>query len=119
MDYVLNNKEGCELNLRELSVTNFNDKKIMTLKDINSWEIVFNKIEPYSLGNCYDIFKTDPFDLNRHLLKNKKGENVLLLIPPYCKTKILSQLEKLNITEAFVYPDIDSISYEINNKFRP
>ena len=119
MDYVLNNKEGSELNLRELSVTNFNDKKIMTLKDINSWEIVFNKIEPYSLGNSYDIFKTDPFDLNRHLLKNKKGENVLLLIPPYCKTKILSQLEKLNITEAFVYPDIDSISYEINNKFRP
>ena len=114
MDYVINNSEGAELNLRELSVSSFNDRKIMKLKDLEPWNFRFKKIVPYSLDNKYERFQTDPFDLNRHLLKNEKGEQVLLLIPPYCKRKILKQLEKLNITESFIYPDIDTITYEIN-----
>ncbi len=116
MDYVINNSEGSELNLRELSVSTFNDRKIMKLKDLQPWDFRFKKIVPYSLDNKYERFQTDPFDLNRHLLKNEKGEQVLLLIPPYCKRKILKQLEKLNITESFIYPDIDSITYEINTR---
>ena len=114
MDYVINNSEGAELNLRELSVSSFNDRKIMKLKDLEPWNFRFKKIVPYSLDNKYERFQTDPFDLNRHILKNEKGEQVLLLIPPYCKRKILKQLEKLNITESFIYPDIDTITYEIN-----
>jgi len=116
MDYVINNSEGSELNLRELSVSSFNDRKIMKLKDLEPWNFRFKKIVPYSLDNKYERFQTDPFDLNRHLLKNEKGEQVLLLIPPYCKRKILKQLEKINITESFIYPDIDTITYEINTR---
>lgn len=116
MEYVINDNEGDELNLRELSVSSFNDKKIMRLKGLEPYNFKFKKIVPYSLDNKYERFQTDPFNLSRHLLKNEKGEQVLLLIPPYCKKRILKQLEKLNITESFIYPDIDSISYEINNR---
>lgn len=83
-----------------------------------TYNIFFKKIEPYSLNNSSPKMQNDPFDLRRFLYKNSTGEQVVFLIPPTAKEHIKSQLAKLNITDAFVYPEMDSVSNELCEQFR-
>ena len=59
----------------------------------------------------------DPFDLEKIFYKDDKNKQVVFLIPPQHKRTILAQLEKFNITEDFIYPDMDNVANELNNIF--
>lgn len=80
-----------------------------------SWNLHFQKVMPYSGKNEIDVFNTDPFDLER-LFYKKDGVQQVVLIPPEAKQGILKELAHLNITEDFVYPDMDNVANEINEK---
>ena len=83
---------------------------------LNTWNLWFGKIRPYSDDNEIKIFDTDPFDLERLYYKDN-GVQQVVLIPPSCKEKIVQELAKYNITEDFIYPDMDNISNEINENY--
>lgn len=109
-------------NLTELILSNkdkdFNVFKLNKSKNkFKIGQFSMKKIKPYSLDNKHEIFRNDPFDINRLLYRDKNNMQVVILIPPKAKKTILKQLERLNITEDFVYPEMDSIAYAINNRF--
>lgn len=82
-----------------------------------TWMLKFRKVVPYDNLNEISIFKTDPFNLNRIFYKNEKNVQQVVLIPPDKKQDILRELKKFNITEDFVYPDMDSVANEIKERF--
>lgn len=81
----------------------------------NTWELEFRKIRPFSGENKFKEFDTDPFNLRR-LFYKESGVQQVVLIPPEKKKNIIKELEKFNITEDFVYPDMDNVANEINEK---
>ncbi len=91
-------------------------ERVRGLNEIETWNLHFKKIKPYSEENELDIFRTDPFDLKR-LFYKKDGVQQVVLIPPDRKKYILDELYKLNITEDFVYPDMDNVANEISEQF--
>lgn len=90
-------------------------KENKDLSDTKSWRFRFYKVKPYSEDNELSIFKTDPFDLRR-LLYKEEGIQQVALIPPDKKQNIIEELRKLNITEDFVYPDMDNVANEIREQ---
>lgn len=84
------------------------------LDKIETWNMHFSKINPYSEENEIEIFKTDPFDLKKLFYKDKKENQLVVLIPPEQKEEIVKDLARFNITEDFIYPDMDSVANEIN-----
>ena len=90
-------------------------EKGYNLNETETWDLHFKKIKPYSDENELEIFRTDPFDLHRIFYK-KNGVQQVILIPPKCKESILNELAKLNITEDFVYPDMDNVAHEISEQ---
>ena len=86
------------------------------LDKTQTWLMNFRKVKPYSDDNEFDVFKSDPFDMRRLLYKDKKGIQHVVLIPPGAKKKLASELGKFNITEDFIYPDMDSVANEINTR---
>lgn len=84
-----------------------------SLNDTETWNLRFEKIKPYSDENPISFFRTDPFDLKRLFYKENEVQRVVL-IPPKCKQDILKELARLNITEDFVYPDMDNVAHEID-----
>lgn len=105
------------LNDKDFNVFKLNRIYKRKLKGIKIGQFSMKKIKPYSLDNKHEIFKNDPFDINRLLYRDENNMQVVILIPPKAKETILKQLERLNITEDFVYPEMDSIAYAINNRF--
>ena len=83
---------------------------------LDTWKLNFEKITPYSGDNEIEIFDTDPFDLKKLYYKENDIQQVAL-IPPSCKQKIIDELAKFNITEDFIYPDMDNVSNEINTNY--
>ncbi len=81
----------------------------------NSWELKFGKIKPYSGKNTCKIFDIDPFNLRRIFYK-KDGVQQVVLIPPERKDEIVRELSRFNITEDFIYPDMDCVANEINER---
>lgn len=80
-----------------------------------TWFLKFKKVKPYDAANEIEEFRIDPFDLSRLFYKDK-GIQQVVLIPPEAKDKIKGELERFNITEEFIYPDMDSVANEINEK---
>ena len=91
-------------------------EKGWALNEIETWNLCFKKIKPYSDENELEIFRTDPFDLHRLFYKDDAGVQQVVLIPPLQKQPILDELAKLNITEDFVYPDMDNVAHEISEQ---
>lgn len=60
----------------------------------------------------------DPFDLRRMFHKTRDGCQNVVIIPPEAKLNIKKQLQNLGITEEFVYPEMDSVSYALNNQIK-
>ena len=79
-----------------------------------TWELWFKKVKPYSGENRIKIFDIDPFDLRRLFYKDEEGIQQVVLIPPDKKEGIVNELKKFNITEDFIYPDMDNVANEIN-----
>lgn len=92
-----------------------NDKKWKEkLDDGNTWELEFKKIKPYSGENSNQIFDIDPFDLRRLYYRNDNDIQQVVLVPPgKIKENIIKELRKFNITEDFIYPDMDNVAHEI------
>lgn len=86
-------------------------------KNTEEWDFKFRKVKPYSPENKSRIMQNDPFDLKRMLFRNKNGSQKVILIPPDAKPKIKRELQMMGITEEFVYPEIDSVSYALNRMF--
>ncbi|MBO4705468.1 MAG: FRG domain-containing protein [Spirochaetaceae bacterium] len=99
------------------SIKTFNQflKDNKELCDTKPWMFRFYKIKPYSTDNELSIFQTDPFDLRR-LLYKEKGIQQIVLVPPENKQEIIEELRKLNISEDFVYPDMDNVANEIREQ---
>lgn len=89
--------------------------KKVNLNEKETWKLRFKKVTPYSDENTLPIFQTDPFDFRR-LFYKEKGVQQVILIPPSSKKSILEELKRLNITEDFVYPDMDNVANEINEQ---
>lgn len=79
-----------------------------------TWSLRFKKVKPYSGENRIKIFDIDPFDLRRLFYKDEEGIQQVVLIPPDKKEGIVNELKKFNITEDFIYPDMDNVANEIN-----
>ena len=69
-------------------------------RGMDTWELKFKKVIPYSDENKIKQFRIDPFDIQKLFYRDKNGV----------------QQEKLCITEAFIYPDMDNVANEINNQ---
>ena len=85
-------------------------------RGMDTWELKFKKVIPYSDENKIKQFRIDPFDIQRLFYRDKNGVQQVALIPPEKKDDIIKELEKLCITEAFIYPDMDNVANEINNQ---
>ena len=73
----------------------------------------FRKIKPYSGCNFIKEFDIDPFNLRRLYYKDENGIQQVVLIPPESKQSIINELKVFNITEDFIYPDMDNVAHEI------
>lgn len=114
MDYIVkDDKNGINLNPERYNETPF--KSI--LKNKESWDFIFEKIIPYDINNTSKWMQQDPFELEKIFYKDEKNKQIVFLIPPQHKRTILDQLEKFNITEGFIYPDMDNVANELNNIF--
>lgn len=98
-------------NLKEdLNLENPNKK----IKKIDIY--YYEKTIPYEQSESVpEYVKTDPFDINRLFYKNNEQKRLVVLIPPYAKENILKELAQNKITEDFIYPDMDTVSNELNN----
>ncbi len=86
------------------------------LKGKTSWDFNFEKIIPYDINNSSKWMQQDPFSLKRLFYKNDKNKQVIFIINPKNKKTILNELKKFNITEDFIYPDMDNVANEINSR---
>ena len=86
------------------------------LDETRTWYMNFKKVKPYADDSEFEEFRTDPFSLRRLFYKDENGIQQVILIPPGAKTRIVEELGKFNITEDFIYPDMDSVANEINEK---
>lgn len=108
------NEQKFDVTLKNLSLGLF-PKYTEIFKDVKFSDIEMRKVKPYSIENKQKNPRMyyDPFNIRRLLYRNTDNEQVVFLIPPTAKNTILSQLEKLNITDAFVYPEMDSVCNEL------
>ena len=80
----------------------------------DTWELEFKKIKPYSGKNHNQIFDIDPFDLRKLYYRDDNDIQQVVLVPPgEIKKNIIKELRKFNITEDFIYPDMDNVAHEI------
>lgn len=108
-NHILNTKD--EFSFNDL----MNDKKwSKRFSEGFTWSLRFKKVKPYSGENRIKIFDIDPFDLRRLFYKDEEGIQQVVLIPPDKKEGIVNELKKFNITEDFIYPDMDNVANEIN-----
>lgn len=106
-----------ELNLQALQQGIYSKFKTQ-FKNTTKWDFCFKKIQPYDLKNSDKLMQNDPFDIRRMLYRNKDGTQKVVLIPPSAKSKIKRELALLGLTEEFIYPELDSVSYALNNAIR-
>ncbi len=114
MDYVLSEKCNPELNIESLRQGECKDYPY-EFKNTTEWDFRFEKIIPYSLENENPLMQNDPFDIKKFYYRDEDKNQIVVLVPPTAKKKILRQLENFGITEDFVYPEPDSVAYQLNN----
>lgn len=115
-------KKSCDVDdVTEIISNNelLNKKEFEFINKINAinsdyWSFNFYKCLPYEKNEYINkILENDPFDLDKLYYKDN-DEQVVFLIPPDAKPIILEQLDRFNINEEFIYPDMDSVSNELN-----
>ncbi len=117
MDYILNGDSDPELNLKALKEGTCS-KFPKEFKNTTEYDIRFEKIIPYSMDNRDPLMQNDPFDIKRLYYRDSDTAQILVLIPPTAKKKILRQLANIGITEDFIYPELDSVSYALNERIK-
>lgn len=61
--------------------------------------------------------KQEPFRLMDLYYRNSKNQQGVFLIHSDSKKILLKELDEFNITEDFIYPDMDDVAHELNEKF--
>lgn len=116
-DFVLSDSEHAEeLNLRNLK-KGLCSRFPAQFQNTEAFDFCFKKVRPYSKDNKSLRMQDDPFNIRRLLYKDANGDQVVFLIPPTAKEHIKEQLSRLGITDAFVYPEMDSVSNELQERF--
>jgi hypothetical protein len=54
-------------------------------------------------------------DINSYLLKDDTGKRIIFIVPHGVKTRILNELDQININRGFIYPEIDNIADYLKN----
>lgn len=70
------------------------------------------------MDNRAPLMQNDPFDIKRLYYRDSDTAQILVLIPPTAKKKILRQLANIGITEDFIYPELDSVSHALNERIK-
>ena len=111
MNYLVEHpKSGINLDPERLKKTPFEN----LLKNKTTWDVVFEKLVPYDVSNPCVWMRQDPYSLEKIFYKDKNSRQVIFLISPEAKRTILKDLDKFNITEDFIYPDMDNVANELN-----
>lgn len=111
MNYLVEHpKSGINLDPERFEKTPFEN----LLKNKTTWDVVFEKLVPYDVNNPCGWMRQDPYSLEKIFYKDKNSRQVIFLISPEAKRAILKDLEKFNITEDFIYPDMDNVANELN-----
>ena len=84
--------------------------------NLTSWDLVFRKLTPSEAPYV------DSFDLYKYLYKGqnateKEWHPVTIVVPPKYKADIEKELKYLNITEAFIYPEMDKVALELKKTY--
>ena len=88
----------------KLKLWNYSSLKVLNLK----------KIIPYDINNKCDWMKQEPFRLMDLYYRNSKNQQVVFLIHSDSKKILLKELAEFNITEDFIYPDMDDVAHKLN-----
>lgn len=83
--------------------------------ELTSWDLQFEKIIPEESDF------TDSYGLYEYLYNSTPNSEqitpVYAIIPPACKSEILKELKYMNITKAFIYPEMQNIAEELKNEY--
>lgn len=120
-DYILNaevnnKKYGVEYQYPNVERLRENKHKLsVDFSNLNSWDLWFEKITPEksSLVDTFDLYKYMYSDKNEDF----RRKIYYAIIPPDAKDKILKELKYLNITRAFIYPDIFEVAKELRENY--
>lgn len=85
------------------------------LSKLSSWDLWFDKIPPNesSAVDTYDLYKY----MYSEKIEDYKRKIFYAVIPPEAKGSILKELKYLNITRAYIYPDISKVAEELNKNY--
>lgn len=83
------------------------------LKINQTWNMRFQKVKPYCDENTIEVFKNDPFNFQKIYYRDCEGNQIVILIPPDKKEKIQNELTHFNITNSFIYPDMETVANKI------
>lgn len=83
---------------------------------LDSWDIWFQKMpaEKTKFVDFYDLYK---YMYNSTSNRNNERTPVYIVIPPEAKKGIMEELKYLNITAAYIYPEIENVSKEMKEDF--
>lgn len=110
--FILESKEDINVNyIRERKVEIPGMKNVT---DLTSWDIWFRKM-------CFDEMSfIDSYDLYQYMYKKTSKKQVqpyYAVIPWENKKEILKELEYLNITKSYIYPEKDKTGHDIKKVF--
>jgi len=115
---VLNADESVEL--REPNIARLRENKHTlagaNFEKLTAWDLWFQKIPPEEAPFV------DALDLYRYMYSRPAGENeripIYAVVPTECKDSILKELEYVNITEAFVFPEMANVAKGMREIFK-
>ena len=84
--------------------------------DLSQWDLWFEKITPDE-ADFVDSFGLYEYMYSRPTSNNKERIPVYAVIPPEYKKDILKELKYLNITKAFIYPEMENMAKEMKETF--
>ncbi|MCR4952813.1 MAG: FRG domain-containing protein [Treponema sp.] len=94
---------------------NYHTLRGADFSELTSWDLQFEKIVPEESDFI------DSYGLYEYLYNSAKNRDqiapVYAIIPPECKSDILKELKYMNITKAFIYPEMQNIAAELKNEY--
>ena len=102
--------------LRDGTHTLFKNGKKVDFSELTAWDLRFEKITPDE-SEFVDSFGLYRYMYSSKTINNKSRFPVYAVIQPEHKKNILKELKYLNITKAFVYPEMENVAKEMRETF--
>lgn len=84
--------------------------------ELTSWDLQFEKILPNE-SDFVDTYGLYEYLYNSTPERKDTYTPIYAIIPPDCKDNILKELKYMNITKAFIYPEMQNIAVELKEKY--